>query len=193
MPPPENVLAVDHANLKHEIAAMSTSIRFVLGALGGSLVAYFAGFILLNMTESADITATDMAFRTPHEIESQRWQRHGPMILAVSVMGFLLGGVTAAIIGSKADAANPRGARREFHRTPSMPLDSEQFQRVLATCGWANMRDKSSDYVQGLIVGRLADSNPVIAQRVERLDEFELEALVGKILRHRNRVSGNAH
>lgn len=171
---------------------MSATPRFVLGALGGALVAYFGCLLFLNMTESADTTAADLAFRTPHEIESQRWQRHGPKILAVTVMGFLLGGVTAAILGSSAASTNPSPACRRTHRRNSTPLDPDQLQRVLATCGWANLRDKSPDYIQGLIVGRLAESDPVIAHRVEQLDDYELESLVEKIRRHRSRVSATA-
>jgi hypothetical protein len=171
---------------------MSTPFRFVLGFMSGGLVAYFAAVIFLNMTESADTTAADLAFRSPHEIETQRWQRYGPKIMAVTVLGCLLGGVTAVILASNSTAKTPQRPRRSLPRTQSTPLDSEQFQRVLATCGWANLRNKNAEYVQGLIVGRLAESDPAIAHRVEQLDDFELESLVEKIQRHRARVSGAA-
>ena len=46
-------------------------------------------------------------------------------------------------------------------------IDRNEFERVLATCASVELRDKSPDYVQGLIVGRLVESDPALAKRLK--------------------------
>jgi hypothetical protein len=167
---------------------MNAVVRFVLGAFGGAILAYLGSQLFLLMTQSSDGAA--ILIKSHQQIEDESWQLFGPKILTVTIMGGLLGGATAAFLGASAATANRANRRHRSSHDSSTPLDRSEFLRVLASCAWIELRDKSPDYVQGVIVGRLAESDPALAQRVDHFDELEMDLLIARIRRHCNRITG---
>jgi hypothetical protein len=169
---------------------MNGAFRFVLGAVGGAMLAFFGGQFVMNMIEPGDEGQILAAGKSHFEVETETWHRYGPKILAITLFGGLLGGTAATFLGVSAVTANHTHRRHRSGHGPSMPLEQSEFERIRALCLWVDLRDKSPDYVQGLIVGRLAEIDPALARRVDQFDELEIDMLVARIKRHKERIEG---
>jgi hypothetical protein len=169
---------------------MNGAFRFILGAIGGAILAFFGGHVVLNFIEPADDFHILAAGKSHFEFETETWRRYGPKILVVTLMGGVLGGTTAAFLGSNAATTTRASSRRRSRHHDSMPLEHSDFERVRALCLWVDLHDKSPDYVQGLIVGRLAEIDPALARRVDEFDDLEMDMIVARIKRHKERMEG---
>jgi len=169
---------------------MNSALRFVLGAFGGALLAFFGGQFVMNLIEPADAGQILAAGKSHFEFETETWHRYGPKILAVTLFGGLLGGATATFLGASAVTAAHTHRRHRSGQTPFMPLEQSEFERIRALCLWVDLHDKSPDYIQGLIVGRLAEIDPALARRVDEFGELEIDMLVARIKRHKERIEG---
>jgi hypothetical protein len=158
-------------------------MRIALGAFGGAILAYFGSQLFLLVTDgSGDATALARGISL-REYEDEAAQRIRPKILTLTIVSGLLGGVTAAFLGAATPAA---GRRRQSSHASSTPLDRAEFRRVLTSCAWVDFRDKTADYMQGLIVGRLAESDPALAKRVDGFDELEMDMLLVQLQKRKS-------
>jgi hypothetical protein len=144
----------------------------------------------MNMIEPADEGQILAAGKSHFEFETETWHRYGPKILAVTLFGGLMGGAAATFLGASAGAAAHTQRRHRSGQGPSMPLEQSEFERIRALCLWVDLHGKSPDYIQGLIVGRLAEIDPALARRVDQFDELEMGMLVARIKRHKERMEG---
>lgn len=56
-------------------------------------------------------------------------------------------------------------------------------------CRFCDLRDKGADYLQGLIVGRLVESHPALAGKVDDYSSSHMELLLTELLRRQDRAA----
>jgi hypothetical protein len=68
-----------------------------------------------------------------------------------------------------------RRSRRPWAKHDEWPLSQPEFARVLQCCLFTQVENREPIYIQGVIVGRLVDSDPELARKV---DEFSSEHML---------------
>ena len=79
---------------------MNGTVRFVLGAVAGAMLAFFGGQFVLNWIEPADDARMLASGKSHFELENETWQHYGPKVLAVTLFGGIVGGATATVLGA---------------------------------------------------------------------------------------------
>ena len=104
--------------------------------------------------------------------------RYGLLTLIASQVGGIASGFLCgqAAMQSRAKAA---------HRPAGESLTRDETKLALASCLWADLSGRGPDFVQGLIVGRLAESEPEVARKVDRLGRDQLRDLYDKVRRRK--------
>ena len=87
------------------------------------------------------------------------------------------------------DLALLNGPRDRMTLVATEPLTHDEFQRVSQCCLWMPLDDKSPDYVQGLIVGRLAEAEPALARKVDGFGGRHVAALQRDLIRRRAKLA----
>jgi hypothetical protein len=159
-------------------------VRVVVSFLVGTVVAFAAvhllGRVALAAVEGAPETAADRRQMTVGEY--QRWldsRYELPVMLAALAGGLACGmacGLAAVRIGAAPD--RPAGA----------PLTRDEQRQAVACCLWADLRGRTPEYLQGLIVGRLAESEPALARKIDALGHDQAGELLRKALRRKSAV-----
>lgn len=119
--------------------------------------------------------------RSMNSGEYQRWvdNRYELPFMFVSLSGSLACGFLCGW------AAVDAGARSR-PRPDGEPLTHEEKKQAIASCLWADLTDRGPAYVQGLIVGRLAESEPIVARKVAGLGDEQMARLLRKVLRRKH-------
>ena len=157
---------------------------FFLGLVIGAGGLYLACRALLMIAEGPDMAAArerDMSLAQYREYVDLRYER--PFLLVSAAGGLICAWwcAYAAGTGESATAGRP-GRRRRRRRSGDDPLTREEFRQVLQACLLVPLDERSPEYVRGLVVGRLAESAPAVAHKVDGFSDRHMAALYGDLL-----------
>jgi hypothetical protein len=170
----------------------------LLGLVFGGLLAYLIA--QAGLAAYFDAPATEAARRkmTVPEYEAWRENRVPPTVVGFCVTGALLG----AAVGGIAGAARPgdrHGRRRHGRgREPSeaVPLESlftaDQLQKLVSAALPFDLDGRTTDYFQGLLMGRLAEADPGLAHVIGRLRHLEVRELLARVRAEQSPGRGGA-
>lgn len=105
-------------------------------------------------------------------------------IMQVSVYGGLL---CAGLCAMRAAEVFPSGLRRRSPRktvdlTQEPPLTSAEFRQTVQACLFLDLRRRTPEFVQGLLVGRLVEGSPELAAKIEKFGNEHMAALLQDLL-----------
>jgi hypothetical protein len=154
-------------------------IAFVLGLCLGFFTTY--GVCLAAVAFGYEYIDHE-AFKSsrPEDYEAHVRQRTGPFITLFSVGGGLLCAAICSLAASKTGTskrASPRRSHSEW-QNHERPLSRQEFESVVHSCLFVDLRNRSPAFVQGLLVGRLADSAPELAAKIDGFSNEHMAALV---------------
>jgi hypothetical protein len=157
-------------------------IGFLLGTVLGFATLYLAFHGAVRVLEGSDLEAAsrrNMSLDAYQEWVDVRYER--PFTLAAMAAALMFGVLGArafnrpifGLVGGRPDRGDP--------------LTREEFRQVLHTCGWVPLDEHGPEYVRGLAVGRLADSHPALARKVDEFGDAQMAALHHHLCRRRMR------
>jgi hypothetical protein len=152
--------------------------RVVVGFLVGYAVG-FAGLWGLCAVAARAIEGESTTAATARGIsvaEYRQWYeaRYGTMTVIASQVGGVACALLCGLAGTQTGSVSAR-------RRAGEPLSREETRMAIASCLWADVTGREPEYVRGLIVGRLAESEPDVARKVDRLGRAQLLALYEKV------------
>jgi hypothetical protein len=159
------------------------AVGFVLGYVLGFAGLYVAFYSAVWAIEGSDFEA---AGRRNMPIDAyQQWvaaQYERPFLLAAGVASAMFG-----VLGARAFNVPIVGPRSAVGRRPDgdKPLTREEFYQVLHACEWLPLEERTPEYVRGLAVGRLAESHPALARKVDDFGDDRMDALHHDLCRKR--------
>lgn len=107
-------------------------------------------------------------------------------------MPFMLASLAVAIACACACgwAARPMGAVRRKRNSSGDPLMPDEIRTVARACRFCDLTDKGADYLQGLIVGRLVETEPALARKVDGYNTSRMERVLTELLRRQDSAQG---
>ncbi len=157
-------------------------VSFAVGLIAGFVLMQLVcrGFLLFAEGDVADATGRGLSPASHQQGMESRYEV--PFLLA-SLAAALACGCGCGL------AARPAPVRRKRSGTGE-PLTPDEVRTVARACRFCDLSDKGADYLQGLIVGRLVESDPALARRVDSYDMARIERLLTELLRRQDRVPG---
>jgi hypothetical protein len=158
---------------------------FVVGTLGGLIVGYLAWILYLDGWWAAHgkVLSREAFVAWEYKREPQLW--------SIYLLGSLCCGVFGAYALNLPLGKTVAHRRRQLlwkaRTSADAVLSTEEFQRVFQACQWISTAG-GPEYLRGFIVGRLAESWPAIAKKVDGFDDAHMTAVCDD-LRY-NRVAG---
>lgn len=158
----------------------------VIGSFFVGLVLSFLGLYLLG--ELAVKAGWETVYaenlktaRSAEEYQERVDRGTRPLILWLAVSGAFIGATLCGLYtANRAGKAAPRvGGTRT---AADVALSPVEFERVRQCCLFALAGDRTPAYVQGLVVGRLADTAPELAAKVDKFSEPHMQALLQDLL-----------
>lgn len=145
--------------------------RALVGMVAGALATY----LLCVVAMAAYLSPSD------DKSAAQREKRADQMALGISFAGGLLcaaiGGVTGHGGGPKTQASRPHRG----HRGLKSILTDDQIRKLILCALPFDIRARTQDYLQGLLVGRLAESDPELASIVSEMRSPEVAELFARV------------
>jgi hypothetical protein len=157
------VLLYFFAGLLVCFAGVYVAGHFVTGLL-------FKDRIQAAQTRSQNVTDYE------HWYEDHVTARILPIAVAVGLLLGSLGGMRAATQRKDRPARKPRPVRPRA-KGEDLPLTSPEFDRVAQCCLFVGIAEREPSFVQGVIVGRLVDSEPELAHKVGGFSPEHMAAL----------------
>lgn len=152
-------------------------LAVLVGMAIGFLGTYFLGRGAEEILFRGDLEEKRQKFQITGEYEAWYGRYVQYPLIGVSLLGgFLCGALCGKrMLGS---SARPNALNSNAHwDRDEQPLNREEFQRVLQCCLFTRLPDTEPAFVKGVIVGRLADSDPELARRVLQFSPRHMHAL----------------
>lgn len=160
-------------------------VWFMMGLAVGMIGVYLAcTLVIIFAYENIDPNAFRQA-RSTNEYDQRVTQLTSASVVKITLYGGL---VCAALCAGKAAWGRPTvSPRHTFSAKKTLasdkPLNPTEFERVLQSCLFINVQHRSPAFLQGLIVGRLVDSSPELAAKIEKFSEVHMAAVLQDVLR----------
>ncbi len=169
-----------------------TVVFFCTGLLFGFIGLQLAcrGFLLF--AEGAEADAANR--RGLSLADYQQWVdvRYERPFLLLSAAGGLLCATLAAAASQRLDQMPARRAPDRRPRGSDDPLTREEFRQVAQACLLVPLAERSPEYVRGLVVGRLADTAPALARKVDGFSDNHMAAVYADLCARQDRLSRGA-
>jgi hypothetical protein len=162
--------------------------RFLAGLLIGTGALFLAGRFLVLFVDSSGTTTDPTRNQSRAQHEASVAGQYDPPILVFSLIGGLICAACCAAAGPTDTPARPQTRRRSSIGTDDS-LSRDEFHQVLQACLPVPIDDRSPDYVRGLVVGRLADTAPALAHKVDGFSDRHMAALHRDLLHRQDKLS----
>ena len=147
-----------------------------------SVVGMVAGFVAIFAVCQFALTLPPFAEkieaaqkRSPSDFDNWYEKNVSSKILVASFVGGLLSGGFCGLRAAKPLRHAVRRRRPVWTKDDHWPLSESEFARVMQACLFVQVERRNPAYVQGLVVGRLVESDPDLAKKV---DDFSPEHMV---------------
>jgi hypothetical protein len=162
--------------------------RVIVCFLGGMLIgfagSYGLGKLVVLVLFQSEVTSVEKESQIAGEFEDWYARRVERPILGLAAAAALLCGSLSGLAATRPVSRVPARPRRDWpDKYEDAPLKSEEFERVLQACLFARFSERSPEYVQGIIVGRLVESDPDLARRMDRFSPRHMQALWQDLVR----------
>jgi hypothetical protein len=164
------------------------NLAFASGLIVSFLAIFLVGEVIVTVgMEQIHREALESA-PSPAEYRAGLHRRAEPVILFVAVVGGFVVGALCSMYAGKTPAGRTAPGSMVHWLADSGRAGSDQaltpaeFERVRQSCLFVNVYDRSTAYIQGVIVGRLADTAPELAAKVDRFSEAHMEVIRREIV-----------
>jgi hypothetical protein len=151
-------------------------VNFLFGFTIGLVGLYAAGQVVSHFVlEPSDKVAQKRGLTLPNY---EKWveEKVRPGMLCFTFGGAVFCGALCAVRAPL--RGRESAARRRSHpKADDRPLNAEEFESVLRCCLFVNLEERGPAYLQGLLVGRLVDTDADLAARIDRFSERHMTAL----------------
>jgi hypothetical protein len=166
-------------------------VSFVAGLLIGSATLFLASQLYLMVFVGDARDRANSQHKTVGAAEDEIELRFGRPLYLFTIAGGLMCGWWCAYAAWRSEAEAPR---RAMHPTRSMGRDDrltrEEFHQVLQACLLVPLDERSPEFVRGLVVGRLAETAPGLARKVDGFSDRHMDALHSDLRDRQVRLSG---
>ncbi len=158
-------------------------LAFFVGTAAGFFGLYLIGSII-RMYAYEHIAPKEYSHLPPAKYAALVNERTSWTMIQVSLSGGVVCGLLSAVSAAGVFASDSGKQRRrpKAQASREMPLSRTEFERVLQSCTFVDLRDRPPAYLQGLLVGRLADSAPELAVKIDRFGEEHMAEVLQDVL-----------
>lgn len=162
-------------------------VRVLLSFFGGLAVGCFGLYLVCALAKVyayEHIAPKEFLLLSPAEYAHLVEERTALGMIQVSLSGGLVCGMLCAVKAAAIFGPRARAGGRQPHAqvTREKPLTSVEFERALQSCLFVDLRQRPPAFLQGVLVGRLADSDPELAARIADFGKEHMAALLHDLL-----------